>query len=52
MFLLIETKLHQFSKLFLIVKAKICCPGGADAIQRRFDAISLPRNEIKGLLNA
>ena len=40
--------------LYLIVteEAKICCPGGADAIQRRFNAISLPRNEIKGLLNA
>jgi hypothetical protein len=25
---------------------------GAYAIQRRFDAIFLPRNEIKGLLNA
>ena len=44
----------QIPRLYVIVnvEAKICCPGGADAIQRRFDAISLPRNEIKGLLNA
>ena len=38
--------------LIVTVEAKICCPGGSDAIQKRFDAISLPRNEIKGLLNA